>query len=109
MTIPLMGDPFPIVHIDRARMAPVVHMLLLMLRDDGLGRPAPPVAPVVEMAVVPKLGHIADRGDVDVGLLEQLLEIGDALSPRADDGHVEPITGRGSARSTQNSTRDNTG
>jgi hypothetical protein len=75
--------------------------LTLVFRESRLGRSTPAVVPVVEMAVVPKLGN--------VGVLEQLLEIGNALSSCADDGHVQLLAGRGPARPTQNPAWDDTG
>ena len=50
---------------------------------------------VVELAVVPELGRIADRRDPDIGMREQGLDVRDPLPARADHGHVQLLARRG--------------
>ena len=61
-------------------------------------RPASTVVFVVELAVVPELGRIADRRDLDIGVREQGLDVRDPLPARANHGHVQLLARRYSVR-----------
>ena len=95
-----------VVHINRAVVAPSIYTLTIVLCNDLLRGPAPAVVAIVEIAVVPELGDIADRTDVHVRMFQQLLEICDALSPSPDNGDIQLLARRSPARSSQNPSRD---
>lgn len=64
---------------------------MVMLLERLLSRCASVVVTIIKVAVIPELRHIANRGEVDVRLLQQLFEIGDPLSAGTDDRHIQAV------------------
>jgi hypothetical protein len=95
--------------MDGGFVTPTIRILPVMFRDHLPGRPAPTVVTIVQVAVVPELGDVTDGADVHVGMLQQLFEVRDPLTSRADDRHVELIAGRNSPGAAQNPLGNNAG